>query len=322
MFWRKRRKIDNSAIESLLNKSFSEWIDETKISGEKLERLAGIIKAGTYASPHLSGDNRNYSKYIILTTNRTGSNYLRSFLMTSPNIVCFGELFNQERVLFNYPGFPDERDKNILAVRNFDSTKFAENFIYRNYHDNIKAVGFKMMYHNQSEGNDVWNYLRELKGLKVIHLRRKNLLDSLISLKLAEKTNIWSVIDEDFARKAALNDLEDAIPVKMLTSNDENTTLEIDYNLCNNYFDSVTKYASHYSRYFSKTQVEEVFYEDLQSNPRGIIDRVFDFIEIERKECYSPMKKVNNRSASEVISNYNELKDKFKGTQWSHFFID
>tara|TARA_R110002012_G_scaffold66476_7_gene173680 strand:+ start:37966 stop:38688 length:723 start_codon:yes stop_codon:yes gene_type:complete len=115
------------------------------------------------ASKHLT-----YTKFIILTTPRTGSTLLHTFLNYHLNVLSLGEPQNGD--------LPAKR--------------------WKAYPKLIKAVGFKAFYDSSSRlpVKEMLSQHSKNESVKIIWLRRRNKLRQWVSLKIAENTGEWSAV--------------------------------------------------------------------------------------------------------------------------------
>ncbi len=108
----------------------------------------------------------DYTTYVILTTPRTGSTLLHTYLNNHPNVISLGETVQKSATLFHPPLLP--------AC--------------------IQALGFKIFYDNAMEAG--WqNEMERLSvapATKFIWLRRKNTLRQWVSLQAAVVSGEWS----------------------------------------------------------------------------------------------------------------------------------
>lgn len=250
-------------------------------------------------NPHPKGNNLNYQKFIILASPRIGSNYLVSLLGSHTQVICYGEIINSQGVLFDYPEYDPKR---VTAFRDKYPIKFMKKLIFRKYASNIAAVGFKIFYHQARQGRlkKVWPYLKNLPDLKIIHLKRKNLLKSYLSDRLAETTNVWQIYDASQVTK--------------------DIKIQLGYDECLDYFLRRQKRIDQCNVLFKDSHVLEVFYEDLDKDCSKETNRIQKFLNLEIETLWSSLKKQNIRPLTETISNYWELKEKFKNTYWINFF--
>ena len=104
--------------------------------------------------------NNQYRRFIVLSRSRTGSNLLISLLNSHPHIYTEREIFGK------------------LSGRNY-----------------VKAKGFKIFYYHPLDDDScsIWDELQSLDDLYVIHLKRRNILRTLLSRKTAGIQDVWSV---------------------------------------------------------------------------------------------------------------------------------
>ena len=150
--------------------------------------------------------------FVIFAHARSGSVTLKLILGLHPEINIFGEPFNRtnyesaEKNKFN-PDYkrlqPDfEKIKNINTLDNFLAKV------------NKKYNGFKHLWYSLDEEYN--QHLLKNKDYKIIFLTRKNILKSIISLRIALKTDIWSTRNTERHKKIILNNEFDPIPIRVL----------------------------------------------------------------------------------------------------------
>ena len=132
---------------------------------------------------------RGYEKFVIVSSGRSGSTLLATLLGSHPNIRCYSEIFHEReldpKTVFFYP---KSKKQHRLFVD--DPQRFLDDVFYcRYFHRDIFFVGFKILYyqtrlHGQTS---VWSYLENHKEIKIIHLKRNNLLAQYFSFVRAKK---------------------------------------------------------------------------------------------------------------------------------------
>jgi hypothetical protein len=145
----------------------------------------------------------------------------------------------------------------------------------------------------------LWSFYKEDKELKVIHLTRRNLLKTFVSLKRAFITDEWISIKD---------------------SKKENFKIRIEKAELESYFYRMTGFKSYYNDFFSEHQVLNLEYEDLVSNKEETIANVLDFLGLEPVKLTSILKKQNNSSLQDNVENYEELKRQFANSRLSSYF--
>ena len=271
--------------------------------------------------------NSDVQRFMILGAARTGSNFLLSLLSAHPYIQTYGELFNLDSL-------PKESLLEALA----DPIAYLRRRVYRVHGPEIAAVGFKMFYYHLTkyyfqkaidvsetspqlqekflqlssfiESNyewdtlygrfqATWEFLRSDGSLAVIHLKRRNALHALMSLKTAFLTNRW----------LSLGSRSQAAPA-----------VHLDPDECCRYFDMLETYASEADAAFRDHPKIEVIYEDLVGKQRNTLQRIFAFLRVPYQPVTARMRKQNRVSPSEALGNYNQLKNYFRHSRWSAFF--
>ena len=129
---------------------------------------------------------------IILTTQRTGSTFLVTCLESHPDICCLGELLAGSR-LFHVPEVVYRFRYGTKAYRFLRSGAWYPTRMLRRYLDEGRlgsmelglrpVMAFKAMY-NQIRPPWTMNFLRGRKDLRILHLRRDNLLKTYVSNQL------------------------------------------------------------------------------------------------------------------------------------------
>ena len=248
---------------------------------------------------------KNYRKFIVLTTARSGSNFLLGMLNSHSQVIVFGELFRDKKSI----GWDIEPYNSVLQSNRLkitaqnDPVSFLKKNVFINFSPSKKAVGFKIFYyHAQDEQRHLlWNFIQESKDFYIIHLKRKNKLRTLLSLKKAFKTNIWKntqgIQEEQFA-------------------------ISLDYEECLGNFIWSENIQKQYDDFFEKHCKINVIYEELAQNTEKEMVHIQRFLGLDYEICKLLTKKQSTQPLSQAISNYSELKIKFKGTRWEAFFED
>lgn len=128
--------------------------------------------------------------FAIVADIRTGSTLLATSLDQHPQIRCYGELFHSEDL-------PDNR------IEGLDRSRAAAQVILERAlrAPGIRACGFKAMIFLPLPGGplwkDAWSRLRELKGLRVIYLTRRDRLAQYASLQVVRHTGVFHPYDND-----------------------------------------------------------------------------------------------------------------------------
>ena len=248
----------------------------------------------------LLGGHRDYDRFIILGRSRIGSNFLRGLLNTHSQIVVLGELFqNQSAIGWAYPGYLNTPRMYSLFLNN--PVKFIEKKVYKKFPLKVSAVGFKIFYYHAQNENwkPVWDYFRDLKSIKIIHIKRKNILRTHLSRKLAALTDAW--VDTNGGLW-------------------EGGVVRLDYEDCLHDFVQTRQWEQTYDALFENHPLVEIFYEDLARDYSVVMRQVQEFLGVPPEDVQPQTFKQSSQPLTQVISNYVELKKRFSGTEWEAFF--
>jgi LPS sulfotransferase NodH len=245
---------------------------------------------------------KEYTRFIILSRSRTGSNFLRGLLNAHSQVITYSEMFkNNKAIEWGFPGYNDA--KATLALFQNDPVEFLKKKVFTKYPHKTAAVGFKLFYYHakDSQWSGLWSFLKEDTGIKIIHLKRRNILETHLSRQRALLTDNWANI-------SGKRQQQPAIP--------------LDYAECLKDFNQTRDWEREYDLYFSKHPMLEVFYEDLSQRYQTEIQRVQEFLGL----CFEPVAPITFKQGilplSKSITNYTELKEKFSGSAWEEFFTD
>jgi LPS sulfotransferase NodH len=257
--------------------------------------------------------NKNYKKFVILSTARTGSDLLYSYLNSHPNVICFREIFGQKdsidfgNLLTKYRSL--SKNKKTLEFRMKNPIDFLNKYIFSFHEDIIHAVGFKLFYYHPNtyeNWNEIKKYLEKDKSIKIIHLKRENLLDVYFSLKKAHKTNQWNVWKNDS---------------KKVKEQFKDFTIQFTEEECRFYFEKTEEYIRIFESLIKDHEVVDIYYNDLLNKSEEVLNKMQSFLDVEIHTLETRTNKVNKRSVPECIENYSELKKEFQNTPYSKYFI-
>lgn len=244
----------------------------------------GLLRKWTHRSLKPFG-HRDYTRYIILARARTGSNLLVSYLKSHPNLHAESlELF----------GKLNDRDYKQILDQVFSKQPFY-----------IRAAGFKIMYNHpvDDKNSDLWFDLARTKDLHVIHLKRRNILRSIISGRIAKDQGVWY---------STGGRPKEPVRKKVNYTKDELEDLFIQTQEWQNKGDQM----------FHDHPLLNIYYEDLTQNLETEFSRITDFLGVKRIKPKTILKKQNPEKLSSLIENYDELKNDFTGTEWYSYFED
>ena len=259
-------------------------------------------------------------RFLLLAHARSGSNLMCCGLYKHNNIHMFSELFNEledERLRSYRASFKDceigaqpHPSVEVKVDHGYrdeqDAAEFLRNSVFYKHAQSPIAVGFKMFFHQartSANARKAWQYLICDNDVKVIHLTRRNLVESWISLRLAFITGKWIYRADDAVGAPAPE------PLYLKPREGEN------------YFRQVMAGQRWVRSYFRKHPILEVEYQaDLCDRFDETMNRVQDFLEVPRRPSKQMLKKQAQRKPSEQIGNYEELKAHFAHTPFTQWF--
>jgi LPS sulfotransferase NodH len=250
----------------------------------------------------------DYVRFIIVGRTRTGSNLLRGSLMSHDHIVVFGDLFrgyNRKRqadIKWGLPYYPQSR--SILSLAQDDPIRFLETEVFGKFPKRVSAVGFKALYPhaNKESWSPILTYLGNQRAFKIIHIKRKNILKTHLSLrKIGRRKDKWANISGP---------------------EEENSSIFLDYEDCLRAFTDTKKWEKEHDIFFENHDKIEVLYENLSSDYENEMRRIQEFLGVDYQVLKPLTYKQSRQPLSRAISNYFELKEGFQDTPWEEFFED
>lgn len=241
-----------------------------------------LLKVRRDLTNSLFGD-REYRKFVMVSDSRTGSTLLMSLLNSHPEIVAEGEIFK------------------LLGNRSCENIWSG---FFKNFPKRIKYAGFKLFYdHPRGDDQKVWELIENDKSIIIIHLKRNNLLRSLVSKRIGLNTKKWT---------QNINQQDD---IKI-----EEKKISLEKDECENYFNRIRDFESKTDERFKNHTLISISYEELSRNKQKVISQVFKKMDLKDHLVLSTMKKQNPEPLSVLIKNYESLKLAFKNTEWRSFF--
>lgn len=269
-------------------------LDSIRFTGKRLPTILPVFLSQKKFIPQTS----TTSKYVVLCEGRTGSNYLKSRLNLHEEITDYGEVFNP--------------NKNMIKHKDYINRFGWENYFFQHFllKGNTLSTGVKLKYDqlflmrdsNHKNINCLHDLLVERKDIKIIHLKRRNLLELVASREVAKKTGQW-VLTKKSERK-------------------ELVTVELSPEKCEVLFNQIEEKQNRIEQLYKQHDAIEVFYEDLIDPSKKTMKEIVHFINPNISYCdeTSNMLKQNQYTMQQVLSTYDELKHHFVESKWSVFF--
>jgi hypothetical protein len=261
---------------------------------------------------------------------------LAASLNAHPEIICFLEIFNYaiDFIGFGVPGY-DGKDADDHALRDRDRKAFLLQRIFGDHPEAIRAVGFKLHYEQIWQVPDVLEWLVAQNDLRVVHLKRRNLLRSRVSQRIAEMTQFFGepiprpltdLLTSTKALKAlrhparAAKALRNALAPKLPRPQAQREPITVSADECKFYFAWVEENAAQYGSAFGDHPVLTISYEDLLADREAVLHELQMFLGLRPRPLPVATRQQNPEPLEELIANYDELRSAFKDTKYAEFF--
>lgn len=263
------------------------------------------------------------SKHFILTSGRSGSNFLSSLLSNHPNVVNYGEVLGEWTTGYKvnqsligggqadkYLDFIFAGKRYYLMSQGFAAFKAALRGHFQGWTSwkDVKSYGVKDFAMNLN-GRGAGDYLLQHPDVKVINLYRENALRRLASVKLLDETGVVANSTDGTNVKSSN---KKTIYLKPETFIAELRRIE---SVVNEQLEMVAA--------LPHEQVLTIRYEDLfesAESKQDYANRVLEFLGVDLMEVRSSHKKLNAENLSELIENYDEIYELCRGTPDERYF--
>lgn len=231
------------------------------------------------------------NKFIIFSAPRTGSTMLSSSLNYHSKLKVMNEIFHEY-----YPSMVTWRIHNLgpiySNIHNFAINTQLLDTIFQ------KIDGFKIISVNEILRNNASNLYRfidyvESHDIVAIILKRKDVINSLISLQLSETTKIYQ--NSDFQ------------------THQENIRITVNLQ---DFERRIQKMEEFYKTVDALGNKIEVYYDQLIENWTEETNKIFDKIDVEREEVKMSLGKLTNQDYKEYVENYGDVFRHFQHTKW------
>jgi hypothetical protein len=223
-------------------------------------------------------------------------------LNSHPDICCHGEIFSFGLPLIGFAGISQDAKSNLVDflkdLRDRSPLQVLRDIAL--YPGRFKAVGVKIKYSEWllEKMSSTLDWLIASKDIKIIHLKRRNLLRRFVSHQLAKQTEINVVVQKD------------RIPVyRKLTLSIDQCVSDIDFHQMQ---------YKRFDRMLSGHHVIEICYEDMFYNES--IQKILEFLQVRQARLHTPTIKLGFDNLEDAIEDYKALKAKARGTVYAPFF--
>ena len=258
------------------------------------------------------------TRFVVISTIRSGSTMLVDLIDAHPAAECFYELFhiNPEAIPFSKEGYDLLTTRPAaLDLRRRDPWAFLQRYVWAPVHvAAVRAVGFKLHYAQARQDtwwhegdfagmwyacgipplygdhdHDLWQALRQDRQVRIVHLIRRNILASMVSSQTAQRTASWG--DQASGGYRSSNDIRVRIEPEHLR----------------HALQQQQRFEAEINTWFADHPLLTLTYEDLVGQRQQQLDRVFDFLDLDRREIAPTTRKLRTIPLRESILNIDEL---------------
>ena len=239
-------------------------------------------------------------RFVVVGVQRTGTTLIRTCLDSHPAIRCVGEAFKLSLLRGSYAGPEGYHAYRAASLKRYLRHWIDRSSLVQNYLDELygmsdhRAVGFKFMLSQRQPFPTVVPYLIG-HGVRVIHVVRENVLKTLVSRLVARQRKRYHA--------------KESVPVTRIVLP------------CSDLVDQLQQISDQQQIWTSifKDRVPylRLAYESFLSNRRRETDALLQFLEVGFAELQTSLVKVNPDSLDTVLSNYDEVRSRLRGSPWA-----
>lgn len=228
---------------------------------------------------------------------RTGSTLLAASLNRHPQVRCYGELFHSEDLPDNdIEGF----DRSDATAKGILERAMMQAPGVRACAPGIRACGFKAMIFLPLSGSrrwaDAWRRLREVPGLRVIFLTRRDRLAQYASLEVVRHTGVFHPYDNDSVYRP-----------------ENRPTITIDPDELRSWVRERDAQMRRRREILRGVPALDLDYETLTERWERSTTCIQRFLGVDVEPLEQQKQKQEGRPLAEVIANYAELADRLRG---------
>jgi len=235
-------------------------------------RISALIRTKRLFSGLAINTSMDFRRFIILGHPRTGSTLLHTYLNSHWNVLSHGDLIGTD--------FAEK-----LKTRDCTIESFLGKTIDHPHPAFIRAVGFKYFYQydDKSWGGSLMDHVKT-QGYRIIHLKRRDRLRTVMSYLMARETGHWSYRGNQ--------------PVVRLEPGEVIDSLEM-----------LRIWEDKFDHEIEDQAVLTIFYEDLDTTPNKVLDEVQVFLQIPPRHLTTVLNRQHGHSLEGVVSNYKKIRE-------------
>ena len=249
------------------------------------------------------------NKFIVFAGRRSGTTLLVTSLDSHPQINCTKDVFSTKRRL-RY--FQVDRPSGLFYRFRSTSLKRQIDYIFRRKQlidaflaevytptdDSIRAIGSRVSYGQARKYPEILEWITE-NDASVIHLIRQNPLKAVVSHFTAQKRHTYHT-----------------------TSKVKRVTVQLSPHKLQRAVTKRLYEIENYRQMFKNQRYHEVYYESFVADRNAETRRILDFLGIEE---YAPLTsdlvKQNPDSLADILENYQEIAQVFKGSVLEKYLV-
>jgi LPS sulfotransferase NodH len=265
------------------------------------ERLDEVVARTSIRARSLLG-RRDYKRFVIVGVARTGSTLLLHLLNAQSRVIAFGEVFRGDGAIgWDTPPFLTLQSPRLRRMQEAEPIEFLERVVFQRWPREIGAVGFKLFYYHARSGPQaaLWDHLKRQPDLALIHIKRRNILEQYLSLRLAHATNVWSSAKQPGAA---------------------HEPMQLSPEECLRHFEKVRAQEDACDRFFEERSMLTLAYEDLVIDRASAMESVAAHLGVRLEPVEARIVRQRTQPLSHAIENYDELREFFGGSPWEIFF--
>jgi LPS sulfotransferase NodH len=250
---------------------------------------------------------RRDKAFMITCPARSGSTMLVHLLRSHPEICAHDEVFSPDKVKGITGTYLQKSKEDPAYIDRLSAQRFRDpiNFLYRVILDpqEKKMVGFKLKHDELVLPG--YKILRDEiagnKNIRIIHLRRDNLLRRYLSHYVAmHVTHVTLAVGEQ--------------PVPELPP------IRLEPSACEKDFETILAREKEFSGLFARHPGFSISYEEMVAGDADKLARLLDFLGVSQRKLTTPTRKLGRDDLRTVITNFDELREYFSKTRFGNFF--
>jgi LPS sulfotransferase NodH len=244
--------------------------------------------------------------FLVLGTERTGSNMLVDMLAGQPDFACAGELFNPRSIKrgeLAWVGDVEADMEQLLWQQVNDPVALHHSLLRDSKRAGATWAGYKLLYFHGIINNEVISCLTHTPDLKIVHLVRRSRLRRWLSHYKAQVLDSW------YTRKGT----EPGKSAGPLELDPIETATDFAY---------VEMLEERYRALFTNADILELDYADFTRDLASTRKKLGVFFGVEMAELRPRSKKTGEAALAKGIANLAQLREAFRGTRWETQFDD